>query len=198
MRKAMRQEEDAIVQVVEFILVFTVFLILLSAFFAALSTQFPEGDFDNIGSEMKVRSLAMRFVRETGMTANGDTDWESHTSGELNYGSNGLKRLGFAASNLTPNELSLGKITALRDKLTYGLVTSILDLGTGFMINLTFIPLDDDDAESYYWGAHRTSRSTSASSYQRMVEVVDHSSTGIEREGSNYRMTVTIFRNGEI
>jgi len=191
---SIERDEHAIVQVVEFILVFTVFLILLSAFFAAVSTQFPEDNFDDIGSEIRVRDIALQLVRETGMTAGADADWESHSAGELNYGSNGLTRLGLALSNDSPNWLSLAKIQALNEKLTYGLVTSVLDLHDGSMLNISFRSVDVN-REDIRWGAHRTIHSTTASSYQCVVNIVDdleHSSDA----GVRYIMTVSLFRNG--
>ena len=202
--KKLDQDERGIVQVIEYILVFTIFVILLSAFFSAIATQIPSNNLKDVDTRLRASQIAETLVRETGVMSDGDKNWELREIQEINSGSSPLLRMGLAKDSDSYGVLSLGKVQALDEKVLYGRMADIFNLPQGLLLNITIKtlePVDPDTDLNVVWGAVRTVHSKNFVSYTKVV-VVDkglvagYGTTGPAKEKAE--LTVTLFYTGKI
>jgi hypothetical protein len=202
--KDFKNDRTGMVQVIEFILVFTIFVILLGAFFSAIATQIPSNNLKDVDTRLRAEQICETLVRDTGIMSDGDRNWELREIPEINYGNSPLNRLGLARDVNSYGVLSLSKIKALDSKVLYSRMSEILNLPSGLLINITIRtlePLDTDTDLKVEWGAIRTVNSKNFVSYTKVV-IVDNGLAqeyGLTRpDMEKAEITVTLFYTGKI
>ena len=191
--------ESGMVQVLEFIFIFTVFLLLLGSFYICVGSQFPRYDPRDIDSRIKVEEVSDMLIGDTGAMTNGDPHWDRYTKEELNHGNNTLLRLGLARDHDSYGVLSINKITALYEDVRFTKAVETLALSRGQLVNISIKSLDDDldDTQNwknldFKWGATPTGESKDFVIFTRLV-LIDWD------DGSSpttARLTVNLFYGG--
>ena len=202
--KDLKNDRTGMVQVIEYILVFTIFVILLGAFFSAIATQVPNNNLKDAETRLRAEQICETLVRDTGIMSDGDRNWELREIPEINYGNSPLNRIGLARDVSSYGILSLNKIRALDDKVLYGRMSEILNLPSGLLINITLRtlePLDEETDLGVEWGAIRTVNSKNFVSYTKVV-IVDNglgNEFGVSRpKMEKAEISLTLFYTGKI
>jgi len=197
-------DTQGMVQVIEFIMVFTIFVILLSAFFSAMATQLPNDNLKDIDTRLRANQICETLIRETGVMFDGDRNWELREIQEINYGNSPLSRIGLARDISSYGVLNVNKVKALDDKVLYGRMTEILNLPSGLLVNITIKTLEPQDPDTdlnVEWGGIRTVNSKNFVTYSKVV-IVDNGlseSYGTTKSSlENAEITVTLFYTGKI
>jgi hypothetical protein len=143
----LKTNEEALVQVLEFLTTFTVFLLILAAFFSSIATQFPHYDTTNVTIRDRAEEISEVLISSPGYvkTEGGyDTSWEGPAYGEyeINLGANKLQKLGLARGDGVYGILSLAKVNALRNKIHYITIEEVLALEPGQLVNISIESLD--------------------------------------------------------
>lgn len=197
-------DRSAMVQVIEFIIVFSVFVLLLSAFFSSIATQIPTNNLGDVDIRMRASEISETLVRDTGIMMDGDTNWELREIPEINYGNSPLQRIGLSKDTTSYGIISLTKVLAFKEKVLYTRTSDILNLKNGLLLNVTVITLEpqgDGTDLNMVWGAQSTTTSKNFISYTKVV-IIDN---GYEYSASSSRpqfekatITVTLFYTGKI
>lgn len=202
--KKIEDDQGGMVQVIEYIMVFTIFMILLSAFFSAIATQVPNDNLKDVDTRLRANQICEILIRETGVMFDGDRNWELREIQEINYGNSPLSRIGLARDISSYGVLNVNKVKALDEKVLYGRMTEILNLPPGLLVNITIKtlePRDPDTDLNVEWGGIRTVNSKNFVSYSKIV-IVDNGlsqSYGTTRPSlEKAQITVTLFYTGKI
>lgn len=167
-----KDDESALVQVLEFLAVFTIFLLVLTAFFLSVSTQFPVYDTTDLRLRAKAEAVAEALISSPGAVESGDTNWEGEGYKEqLSLGPNRLVRLGLARDHDSYGILSESKIRRFAsDYVDFLTIERVFALEHGMIINFTIIELDTKLIHLTK-GGYRTDATTSVVTVTRIVLV---------------------------
>jgi hypothetical protein len=197
-------DRTAMVQVIEFIIVFSVFVLLLSAFFSSIATQIPSNNIKDVDTRMRASEICETLVRDTGIMTDGDRNWELREVPEINYGNSPLQRLGLSEDKESYGVISLSKVLALKEKVLYTRASEILNLKTGLLLNVTvntLEPVGDETDLHVAWGAQSTTASKNFVSYTKVVILdngYEYSASSSRPEFEKATITVTLFYTGKI
>jgi hypothetical protein len=197
-------DRSAMIQVIEFIIVFSVFVLLLSAFFSSIATQIPSNNIKDVDTRMRANEICETLVRDTGMMMDGDRNWELREIPEINYGNSPLQRLGLSKDTESYGVISLAKVLALQQKVLYTRASEILNLKTGLLLNIsvdTLEPMDDATDLHMVWGAQPTATSKNFISYTKVVIVdngYEYSASASRPQFEKATITITLFYTGKI
>jgi hypothetical protein len=171
-RLRIQSDESGLIQVLEFLATFTIFLLILSAFFSSLATQFPRYETTDVTIREKAEEIAEILISSPGFVESGDTSWEGpgYDPYTLNYGNNKLARLGLARDYTSYGILSLAKISGLKTKVYYITMEDVFALTSGQIMNITIYSLDSH-ITYLVKGGSRTGATTNYASYTRIVLV---------------------------
>lgn len=158
------KDKKAVAHVVEYMLSFTVFILIISAFFSVINfftfpfVIGPEG-FDN------ALSLSDMLIGNSGLLKNNSTDWEDYNESVL---IGNLTKFGLS-HNSTFGVLSKEKIDALYN-MSYYSVKDLMNIGASedFTIKISY-----NDTELQQWGANYSDE-TDKVKIVRIVKIYDN------------------------
>lgn len=165
----LRRERKALVPVLEFILVFIIFLFIMSAFYSALSTQFPKVDTQDAENREDAMDISDTLIRNTGLLSNKDRNWESYYARNFNFGHNHIILIGLARDPDSRGVLSWEKI----EKMPYmdqSTVRDAFQLDQGQLVNVSFTNVNDDDTV-FTWGGSTNAKTSHLAIVKRFVQV---------------------------
>lgn len=187
--RSLRKDESGMSHVLEFIIVFTAFLVVLSAFFAAVANQFRTMKEEST-VKIDVIRLSDGLIGSTGRMENNDTNWELYpASGNgININDN-LLELGFRVE-WEYGILSLEKVLRM-NYLTYETVERVLRLGAEH-INISIVSLSGESILT--WGASGYESAREYAKYTRIINVYDNSNDSY----TPAEFTIHLFQGGNI
>lgn len=148
--RKLRNDDEGIANIIEFITSFMIFVILLAAFYGAIGVQFPKTNLIDLNERMKLVRIGNMLINEEGQTITGASDWEDFV-GDTESIKN-IGRIGFAYSGQTAGVLSMKKINAINtifrtggdslEKAFYNKTRELMSLDTGqyFNIRVSSVP----------------------------------------------------------
>ncbi|MDI6916357.1 MAG: lamin tail domain-containing protein [Thermoplasmatales archaeon] len=186
----MRRDKKGISRIVEFVIMFTVFIVIVTAFYSLANIWLRPPIVDYAQEEaMRVSEV---LINNPGYMDDGGTDWEEYNATKIN---SNLKSLGFAVDNTSYGVLSMKKITAMRN-LTYEKAKRAMAL-EHLNFNITFryfngsIMLSNktDNKTTLTFGANFGYNATV--SWKRIVNIVD-----LDGKYENATLTVYLSKKG--
>lgn len=186
----MRRDNRGISRIVEFVIMFTVFIVIVTAFYSLANIWLrpPIVDY-NQEETMRISEV---LIENPGYLKNGSADWEKCNAITLN---NNLTSLGFAVDNNSYGVLSMKKIIAMRN-LTYEKAKQAMALDY-LNFNITFryfngsIMLSNktDNETALTFGVNFGDNATV--SWKRVVNIVD-----LDGKYENATLTIYLSKKG--
>lgn len=165
-----KKDKNGFVHVVEFMLAFTVFILILAGFFNAINLfSFPI-EIEPRGFGIAV-SLTETIIGNSGLLKNNSTNWEDYNETILK---NNITKFGLAKDNIF-GVLSLKKIDALKN-LSYATIKEVMNLKENENFNITIVILNQTTQSTILsWGAIY-GEDISKATVVRIVKVYDENS----------------------
>lgn len=138
----MIKDEEGISKIIEFVIAFTVFILILASFFNAIDTRFTPQEREDATLLNKAISISNILISDTGFidnSKNGTTNWEMYPpkSNSINLYEN-ILRIGFSSKK--NGVLDFNKIKAIGN-ITYSQLKEIFSLDL-YDFNVTIYPID--------------------------------------------------------
>lgn len=175
----LKGDKDGIAPVIEYIFAFTVFILVTSIYFTAVSTLFDSSSGETTGVEDKCISVSESLVSNTGMVSNMNKphmktrNWEYipgvHINNENVYY---MESLGLCRDNRSYGVLSYDKIIALVDVLDIQIIKDTLGLKNNMEINITITSVNNDIID-LSCGASQTESSKNTVTIHRSAVVIN-------------------------
>ena len=191
----MRRDNSGISRIVEFVIMFTVFIVIVTAFYS-LANIWLRPPIVDYAQEEAIRVSGV-LINNPGNMADGRTNWEEHNATEIN---SNLKSLGFAVDNFAVDNksygvLSMKKIIAMRN-LTYEKAKQAMALDY-LNFNITFryfngsimLSNETDNETTLTFGANFGNNATV--SWKRIVNIID-----LNGKYENATLTVYLSKKG--
>jgi len=186
----MRRDNNGISRIVEFVIMFTVFIVIVTAFYS-LANIWLRPPIVDYTQEEAIRVSGV-LINNPGNMVNGRTDWEEYNATKIN---SNLKSLGFAVDNKSYGVLSMKKIIAMRN-LTYEKAKQAMALDY-LNFNITFryfngsimLSNETDNETTLTFGANFGNNATV--SWKRIVNIID-----LNGKYENATLTVYLSKKG--
>jgi hypothetical protein len=142
MKPPITKSEDGVVRIVEFFIVFGVFLILFVLFLHALSNVYisNQNPYEDLNS--KSIEITNLLIEDTGRLENGTREWELYPMAELN---GSLARLGLAEKGSSHGLLSIRKLDALRDNVSYNVSKKAVGLENWQNLHVNIVQINNSE-----------------------------------------------------
>ena len=194
----MRRDNNGISRIVEFVIMFTVFIVIVTAFYSLANIWLrpPIVDY-NQEEAMRISEV---LINNPGCMDNNNSkiNWEDYPAyykNATNIDTN-MTSLGFAKDKNSYGILSMGKILGMK-KITYSKAREILALSPGQNFNITIESLNNTkiigNETKTCWGADYTD-AKNVGMYKRVVTVYNP----INNNYVPARLTICLFDGGKI
>jgi hypothetical protein len=184
----MRRDNRGISRIVEFVIMFTVFIVIVTAFYSLANIWLRPPIVDYAQEEaMRISEV---LIGNPGYMDNGETNWEDYPAyykDAPNIDTN-MTSLGFAKDKQSYGVLSMSKILGM-GKITYFKARTLLGLSTGKNFNISFQIIGDETKTCL--GADYTN-AKNVGMYKRIVAVYNP----IDNNYTSAKLTIRLFDGG--
>ena len=196
--KAIARDVKGIAPVVEYLLAFTVFVLVLSLYYTALGTLFPGYNTESTHLEEKCFAISESLMGNTGwlmgdnLPEGGTEHWETYSYNDLNHVRHlELTSIGLCVDNSSYGQLDYEKVMALETKLAFSTASEIFSLKRNLAINITVESTENDIIRSHF-GAEVTVTSRNLVTVERFC-IIKNNYNNIPA-----KLTVKLFYGGTI
>lgn len=134
--------EEGVVRIVEFFIVFGVFVIFFVLFLHALTNVYVSNQEPNEDLNSKSIEITNLLIEDTGRLENGTREWELYSASELN---GNLARLGLADNGSSHGVLSVRKLDALRDNVSYNVSKKTLGIEKWQNLHMNVVQINNSE-----------------------------------------------------
>lgn len=164
--KMLRKDFGGVAPVIEYLFAFTVFILVLSIYYTALGTLFPNYNTETTHLEEKCILISDSLLGNTGwirgdtIPDQGSEHWEDYTARDINHASHiALTSLGLCKDNSSYGVLDYEKIIALETKVDPITFNEVFSLTNNLAVNISVRSANNDIIVSYFGaGLTRTTR----------------------------------------